>query len=67
MLSSENNVIIGQNKLMALLRQQKYLMIERNKPYQKYIDAGYFEVDYIKTPVGLRAQPFITSKGQTEL
>ena len=52
---------------MALLRQQKYLMIERNKPYQKYIDAGYFEVDYIKTPVGLRAQPFITSKGQTEL
>ncbi len=72
MLSSENNVIIGQNKLMALLRQQKYLMTgrdasERNKPYQKYIDAGYFEVDYIKTPVGLRAQPFITAKGQTEL
>jgi len=71
-LSDSNGVVIGQNKMMQFLRELGYLMVgrdatERNKPYQRYMQMGLFEVEYIKTPVGLRAQPFITSLGQKEL
>lgn len=34
---------IGRNKLFDFLRKQNILM-ENNRPYQKYIDAGYFRV-----------------------
>lgn len=37
------NMGIGQNNLFRFLRQQGILMSD-NKPYQKYIDAGYFRV-----------------------
>ena len=34
---------IGRNKLFEFLRNNKILMAD-NKPYQKYVDAGYFRV-----------------------
>ena len=75
LLSKETGVKIGQNNLMKFLRESGYLMVgragsksnERNKAYQKYITAGYFEIEYNKTPVGLKPQTFITAKGQIEL
>jgi len=46
----------GQNKLFKRLREEKYLMIN-NKPYQKYIDAGWF--------VLIENTPFTDSKGKS--
>ena len=34
---------IGRNKLFEILRQKKVLN-ERNQPYQKYVDCGYFRI-----------------------
>ena len=34
---------IGRNKLFEILRQKKILN-ERNQPYQKYVDCGYFRI-----------------------
>ena len=34
---------VGRNKLFEFLRDEKILMPD-NRPYQKYIDAGYFRV-----------------------
>ena len=50
------NMGIGQNNLFRFLRQQGILMSD-NKPYQKYIDAGYFRVI---------EQPYL-AKGKTRL
>lgn len=50
------NMGIGQNNLFRFLRQQGILMPD-NKPYQKYIDAGYFRVI---------EQPYL-AKGETRL
>ncbi len=47
MLSEENGVKIGQNKLYEWLRENSYVMssgARKNVPYQKYIDSEYFEV-----------------------
>lgn len=61
---------IGQNKLFEILREQRILDRE-NKPYQKYIDSGYFRTVeqkfskhgetniYIKTLVFQRGLDFI--------
>ena len=55
MLSNDTGVKIGPNKLRAFLRDEGYLMKgrgfevytgvqgEQNRPYQRWIDAGYFE------------------------
>ena len=72
LLTKQYGVKIGQNKLMNHLRETGYLMIgrdlsERNKPYQKYMDLGYFEFKYVNTPKGLSVQSFITPKGQINL
>ena len=72
LLSDSSGVKIGQNKMMEFLRKSGYLMAgrdrnEHNRPYQKYMEAGWFEVDYVKTPVGMIPQTFITALGQTEL
>lgn len=37
------NIGIGRNRLFELLRNKKILM-EKNQPYQKYIDSGWFRV-----------------------
>lgn len=61
---------IGRNKLFKWLRENKYLM-GNNTPYQKYINAKYFEVIEVtkNTPYGTKVFPktLITGKGQVSL
>ncbi|WP_149093361.1 phage antirepressor KilAC domain-containing protein [Paenibacillus terrae] len=56
----------GRNKLFAELRSRKVLMAN-NKPYQRYIDAGYFTVKETTREGGGRVMPFsvtlVTPKG----
>ena len=55
----------GRNEFFKLLRENKYLMFN-NIPYQKYIDAGYFEVKTKPIP-GLdkdQSTTYITAKGE---
>jgi len=71
-LTKKSGVKIGQNKMMAFLRRSNYLMegrdsSERNKPYQKYMDLEWFEIEYVETPIGYKAQTFITPIGQKNL
>ena len=58
----------GQNKLFKQLRQMKYLKSD-NIPYQKYIDAGYFNIieqAYDRGKIKyINLKPVITGKGQT--
>lgn len=55
----------GRNKLMRLLREMNILMKNSTLPYQKYIDAGYFEVSQEIDDRG-KTIPFalVTNKGQ---
>lgn len=56
----------GRNKLFAFLREQQILM-RNNLPYQKYLDAGYFEVREVTTNRGDYTvnvtQTLVTAKG----
>jgi anti-repressor protein len=69
-ISKEHNVVIGRNKAFEWLRNNGYLM-NNNRPYQRYIDRGYFEV----TTKTINANEkdvqvfttYITSKGQVAL
>ena len=65
--------IVGPNVLMSLLRDRKVLIasknpVSHNLPYQKYLDAGYFEVRQsvitIKDKKTLTFTPYVTPKGQ---
>lgn len=74
MLSKENNVKIGQNKLFQWLRDNGYLIKDgrrRNFPKQKYIDNGYFEIktNKVATNKGIREvhTTLITGRGQIAL
>ena len=58
---------IGRNKLFETLRDKKILMSKgnyRNTPYQKYIDAGYFEMTEKTINSGLFLVTLVTPKGQ---
>jgi anti-repressor protein len=71
-LSKMHCVTVSPNKLFQWLRENKYLMIgrdasERNKPYQKHIENGLFEIKYQATVKGRVLVPYITGKGQFEL
>lgn len=69
-LLCKNGVNVGQNRLFAWLRSEGYLM-QGNKPYQCYIDNGYFETSAttISTNHGSREviTTRITGKGQIAL
>ncbi|MBR1459035.1 MAG: phage antirepressor KilAC domain-containing protein [Oscillospiraceae bacterium] len=69
-LAAEKGLPIGQNRLFRWLRQKKILM-RSNKPYQRYIDRGYFEVIdtvlHIEDRRELYLQPRVTGKGQIYL
>lgn len=56
---------IGRNKLLRLLREMKIIMKNSTLPYQKFCDAGFFEVSQELTLSG-RTVPFslVTPKGQ---
>jgi anti-repressor protein len=64
---SDDEFKVGQNRLFKWFRENKYLMNE-NKPYQKYVDMGLFEV--IERSVGSSVKTFtrnttkITGKGK---
>lgn len=56
----------GRNRLFALLRRNRVLMMN-NLPYQEYLERGYFKVREVPTTQGNRAvnvtQTLVTSKG----
>lgn len=56
----------GRNKLFAELRDKKILMSD-NRPYQRYIDAGYFVVKEKSIQMGgqviNKPQTYVTAKG----
>lgn len=67
---------IGQNKLFAFFKYKKIIQQNKQTPYQKYINKGYFEVRQIvkegKTKEGKKwkkvvSVSFITTKGQLYL
>ena len=66
----DESVSVGRNRVFKWLRDEKYLMSD-NMPYQKWIDAGYFEVipQIIVTPKGNKERftTRITAKGQVAL
>lgn len=62
------NIKIGRNRLFAWMKKNGYLMRD-TKPYQKYVDAGYFKVieQAFKTPYGNKmvdTKTLVTGKGQ---
>lgn len=69
---NDNNIIsIGRNRLFELLREKKVLM-KNNVPYQKFINAGIFNVvekviDRPGQPPITHPQTYIIGKGQVKL
>lgn len=64
----DENIKIGRNRLFAWMKKNGYLMRD-TKPYQKYVDAGYFKVieQAFKTPYGNKmvdTKTLVTGKGQ---
>ena len=64
----DENIKIGRNRLFAWMKKNGYLMWD-TKPYQKYVDAGYFKVieRAFKTPYGNKmvdTKTLVTGKGQ---
>lgn len=62
---------LGQNKLFKYFYDQKYLM-DSDKPYQKWMDQGFFEIKKIPFLNGRREEKvshkvMITGKGQIKL
>ena len=67
-LAEKESIKIGRNRLFTWLRRKGILM-SNNLPYQKYIDAGYFQVKEppsAAVPFPFR-QTFVTGKGQIYL
>ena len=66
----DGEVKVGRNRVYKWLRDEKYLMTD-NLPYQKWVEAGYFEVipQIIVTPKGNKEKftTRITAKGQVAL
>lgn len=69
-LANNAGIQIGQNRLYGWLRERGYLMRD-NKPYQKYVDSGWFKLkeSTITTIEGnmVRTTTLITGKGQMAL
>lgn len=72
-LFDRDGISIGEKRLFAWLRNNGYLMTngtDRNKPYQRYLESGYFEVKtgtYINQSTGDKVQytkTKVTGKGQ---
>lgn len=66
----DNDIRVGRNRVFKWLRDEKYLMSD-NMPYQKWLDAGYFEViPQIIVTIHGNKEKFttkITAKGQVGL
>lgn len=57
---------IGRGRLFRLLREEN-ILDAKNMPYQKYLDAGWFEVIEVSRSGRLFKQTRITGKGQQKL
>lgn len=67
-LLHDENIKIGRNRLFAWMKKNKHLMRDTS-PYQKYVDAGYFDLVErpFETPYGKKhvyTQTLVTGKGQ---
>ena len=66
-LVHNSDIKIGRNRLFGWLRANKYLMPD-NKPYQRYVDQGLFEIreSHIGTIKGdmIKITTLLTGKGQ---
>lgn len=67
-LLHDENIKIGRNRLFAWMKKNGYLM-RNTRPYQKYVDAGYFDLVErpFETPYGKKhvyTQTLVTGKGQ---
>ena len=66
----DTDISVGRNRVFKWLRDEKYLMAD-NMPYQRWAEAGYFEVipQIIVTPKGNKERftTKITAKGQVAL
>ena len=64
-LLKDEHINIGRNRLFQWIRQKEILMTN-NIPYQRYIDAGYFQVkeSTYETPFGTKTQQttYVTGK-----
>ena len=74
MLSKENGIKIGQNRLFKWLRDNGYLIKNgrrKNMPKQEFIENGYFEVKTSTVVVGTKVKEYnttlITGRGQIAL
>ena len=65
-LYDENGLRLGRNKMFALLRSNGYLN-EKNIPYQRYIDSGYFTTCEVMKYGRPYIVTLITGKGQLKL
>ncbi|MEK4391044.1 phage regulatory protein/antirepressor Ant [Bacillus sp. FSL M7-1004] len=43
-LASKNGIMIGEKRLFQKLREWKMIMVNKNEPYQEYIERGFFEI-----------------------
>ncbi|AWX21980.1 antirepressor [Bacillus subtilis] len=56
---------MGQNNLFRFLRENKVLIdgTNKNAPYQKYVERGFFQVKTQETCVGIKTITLVTPKG----
>jgi phage antirepressor YoqD-like protein len=54
----------GRTRLFKLMREDGIIMMNSNLPYQRWIDAGYFEVGEVCGARGVEVYALVTGKGQ---
>lgn len=54
----------GRTRLFKQLRELKVIMQSSTLPYQRFCDAGYFEVGQVITQYGVEPYALVTGKGQ---
>jgi phage antirepressor YoqD-like protein len=64
----KNGIETGEKRLFKKLREWRLLMLCNNEPYQRYVDAGYFEVTEgtheTNSGIGLHRTTRVLPKGQ---
>lgn len=53
---------LGRNNLFKFMRDWE-IFTSANIPYRRYIEAGYFRLQDVRTPVGVKSQPMVSQKG----
>lgn len=67
-LLSQEQIMIGRNKLFEYLREKKYIYKDKNRnvnmPYQKYVNKGYFRLSEHVKSNAVSYRVLVTSKGR---